>query len=794
MYEKKEKRGTDGIILADEVGLGKTWEALGAVDKYCKKKNKISNIIIFTPNNSLIENWRNEIEKYLKNNKSFIVRNNIKSINNRKYENSIILNVLDKQNKSKIFIFSAKQLKSKILTKKESSVLLSLYKKNKKIYEELKKIFKIFYKVKIKGNNEFKIKRTIKKVFIKVIKNILKINREKSNLNKKEVKKIVRDIKRNLIKAIIKEIIKPKFIIIDEFHNHKEFVSDDFKFKDTLWFDILKNKKIFKLYLSATPFKVKDYYDAEHLDIITPLLKNLISIDKKELENLRENIIEFNRQIISIRNNNKIFDKQKEKYLLKLKVNIERILKKYIIENKRAVTTHRIHLKNFNKSIGKFNIKNLLGYIDSVSIFKNYLKYHRLIYEARKSNYRKINPRQIPQCEQLFTTGNKTLKSSNKYKLIERLKIKNYKNLIIRNHPKLEKLKEIVKKLLFLNNKNKKCEWKLWLHIKPENQPEKFLIYCYYQTTPKEILDVLNKEIYKCLGINKTKISKKILKNEKKEIFDIYINKILSQLFKDKNWNKKLKDKITSYFTTPVAYSVINNLKRKNLSYWEKAREYCKKNDFLKVLKEYTIDLSDEEKYAKLEKIFMNPQKDIIKIYGAGHGGGAKKKNLSRSEMESNLREYFNSPFLPYGLILTNIGAEGINLHKYCRNVIHYDLWWMPSRLEQRTGRVDRVNSFALRLRKLCKQKSFVKVLDKDVEVKLKMECPKYQIKEYFLVMDDTVDEYIYQKAMERKFWLNLFIGGSSMEKIFEDMGEPEERINETLKNKLDKFKINLNP
>ena len=32
-----------------------------------------------------------------------------------------------------------------------------------------------------------------------------------------------------------------------------------------------------------------------------------------------------------------------------------------------------------------------------------------------------------------------------------------------------------------------------------------------------------------------------------------------------------------------------------------------------------------------------------------------------------------------------------IDLHRYCRYVIHHDLDWNPSDIEQRTGRIDRL-------------------------------------------------------------------------------------------------------
>ena len=41
-------------------------------------------------------------------------------------------------------------------------------------------------------------------------------------------------------------------------------------------------------------------------------------------------------------------------------------------------------------------------------------------------------------------------------------------------------------------------------------------------------------------------------------------------------------------------------------------------------------------------------------------------------------------------LICTDAAREGINLQSYCSDLVHFDLPWNPSRLEQRNGRIDR--------------------------------------------------------------------------------------------------------
>lgn len=62
------------------------------------------------------------------------------------------------------------------------------------------------------------------------------------------------------------------------------------------------------------------------------------------------------------------------------------------------------------------------------------------------------------------------------------------------------------------------------------------------------------------------------------------------------------------------------------------------------------------------------------------------------------LIQTFNTPFFPEVLVASSVMAEGVDLHHACRHVIHHDLDWNPSTLEQRTGRVDRIGSQAARV------------------------------------------------------------------------------------------------
>lgn len=71
------------------------------------------------------------------------------------------------------------------------------------------------------------------------------------------------------------------------------------------------------------------------------------------------------------------------------------------------------------------------------------------------------------------------------------------------------------------------------------------------------------------------------------------------------------------------------------------------------------------------------------------------------------LAAQFRMPGFPYVLITTDIFREGEDLHTYCQNVYHYGIAWNPSDMEQRTGRIDRINSKSYRMLNSTKELSF---------------------------------------------------------------------------------------
>lgn len=107
----------------------------------------------------------------------------------------------------------------------------------------------------------------------------------------------------------------------------------------------------------------------------------------------------------------------------------------------------------------------------------------------------------------------------------------------------------------------------------------------------------------------------------------------------------------------------------------------------------------------------------------------------TKQETRQKLMLTFNTPFYPDVLIASSVMAEGVDLHLNCRYIIHHDLCWNPSTLEQRTGRVDRIGS--------------------------KSEKCAESIQVYIPFISETQDEKMYRVVMDRERWFKVVMGES---------------------------------
>lgn len=106
----------------------------------------------------------------------------------------------------------------------------------------------------------------------------------------------------------------------------------------------------------------------------------------------------------------------------------------------------------------------------------------------------------------------------------------------------------------------------------------------------------------------------------------------------------------------------------------------------------------------------------------------------TRHETRQRLMLAFNTPFFPEILVTSSVMSEGVDLHLNCRHIIHHDLAWNPSNLEQRTGRVDRIGA--------------------------KAEYAGQPIHVYMPYVAETQDEKMYRVVMDRERWFNVVMGG----------------------------------
>lgn len=109
-------------------------------------------------------------------------------------------------------------------------------------------------------------------------------------------------------------------------------------------------------------------------------------------------------------------------------------------------------------------------------------------------------------------------------------------------------------------------------------------------------------------------------------------------------------------------------------------------------------------------------------------------------ESRERLREAFNTPLYPMVLIANEVMQEGLDLHKYCRRVVHHDLVWNPAQIEQRIGRIDRLGSLTNRLRQ------------SGADVALDILYP---------VIRGTIDKRLFRTVKTREKWLEFLLGAA---------------------------------
>jgi hypothetical protein len=133
----------------------------------------------------------------------------------------------------------------------------------------------------------------------------------------------------------------------------------------------------------------------------------------------------------------------------------------------------------------------------------------------------------------------------------------------------------------------------------------------------------------------------------------------------------------------------------------------------------------------------------------AGQGdGGSSTVTLANVQVatgetdrdtRSRLMRAFNTPFFPDIFVCSEVMGEGVDLHRFCRHVVHHDLAWNPSSIEQRTGRIDRLG---------CAAEG------------------RHPIVVYLPYLAGTADERQYRVMSDREQWFRVVMGQDEVARL----------------------------
>jgi hypothetical protein len=157
-------------------------------------------------------------------------------------------------------------------------------------------------------------------------------------------------------------------------------------------------------------------------------------------------------------------------------------------------------------------------------------------------------------------------------------------------------------------------------------------------------------------------------------------------------------------------------------------------NEVARLVKAGQGDATDNERVFEIERA----QRDLIatieesrSVHVVGRFDGKNERDREAHRLN------FNRQYNPFVLLVSGVGEEGIDLQQQCRYVLHYDLEWNPARMEQREGRVDRMG--------------WGRADEGFIDVR-------------FFLLKGTYEERIFHTVMQREQWFQVLIGSKRKE------------------------------
>lgn len=314
------------------------------------------------------------------------------------------------------------------------------------------------------------------------------------------------------------------------------------------------------------------------------------------------------------------------------------------------------------------------------------------------------------------------------------------------------------------------CVLRLWL------QGEKSLVFCHYRATGRalrqHISSLINEEVIKLskkklgnLSLNEVqsaleRIGKRFSEGRVRDRVEAALRNIVAphQNQLDLGQADRIVEVMRRFVRTPSFLVRYIDISKKNLAdAFDRAIERSdvgglslrvRLDDFCHFLSSRCIREEREEYLKALESIQTGSYygAEVTKVFDEAERrtNGRRGKvallpniRLANGEVHNDTRRKlllaFNAPLFPEILIASSVLSEGVDLHLNCRYVIHHDLSWNPSTLEQRTGRVDRIGS--------------------------KAEKEKKSINVYQPYVAATQDEKMFRVVKDRDRWFQILMG-----------------------------------
>lgn len=264
--------------------------------------------------------------------------------------------------------------------------------------------------------------------------------------------------------------------------------------------------------------------------------------------------------------------------------------------------------------------------------------------------------------------------------------------------------KSLVKKQLF---EIKKLREKVGAHSKmiavakavaaTISQGEKVVIFCHHHATAQELTECLASQLPQ-IATSST-LDKSVWKEAWRQVFESDVNapeeERLLNIFIEWLCSDMIRAQTESWLgATLKSASALANALRKNPARHSRAKETIYQPAhrlFRELLDSNSSKAVLRQAASRLELL---PGALGMRVLGVCEPS-AREELFIRNNQPDTVIKVFGSPFGPDVLVVTDKLSEGIDLHRYCRHLIHYELDPSPIRTVQRNGRIRRVNSWA---------------------------------------------------------------------------------------------------